>query len=334
MRYQAVGVGIMLLGVLLVPLTVGAPRALLEFEPKSHDFGEMFEGETNSTVFLIWCGEGCCSLTYSFTWSAPWIDVFPTSGMSVGEQDPITVTIDTTGLGLGTYAEDITINSDGGTGYFTVTVDVVGQTYPNLAYYPQSHHFGTIPEGTVAQTTFEIWNTGTGIVTYDLSWGAAWVTVDPVSGTSSGEHDTITVGIDTTGLITGETYQESIAIASNGGNKVFTVLATIGTLPCFEIGEVSGGLFHVNAEVLNTGTADAVGVNWSISVEGTGLVLLGKQSTGRLPGITIGSLRTISSGLILGLGDVTITVTAGIPGVGTATKDVPAKLFLFYIKML
>ena len=71
---------------------------------------------------------------------------------------------------------------------------------PGRAFGPVSHDFGDMYEGETGSTYFEIWNCGTGTLTYSLSESCSWVDVRPTSGSSTGEHDTITVDIDTTGL--------------------------------------------------------------------------------------------------------------------------------------
>ncbi len=310
------------------------PLGILEYEPKSHDFGDMFEGETNTTIFDIWTSGGCCELIYELTWNCPWVTVFPTSGVTNGEYDPITVTINTTGLDQGSYSCDIQITTNGGgNGIFNVTVNIISHTYPALAFYPQSHYFGIIMEGVTEETTFEIWNSGTGTVSYSLSWAESWVTVSPTSGTSTGEHDLITVTIDTTGLPLGSTQECYIDIESNVGTKQFVLWVVIGTTPKIEIENITGGLFRINTVITNTGTADATGIEWKISLSGNGLILLGKETTGKLPGLRIGEERTISSGVILGLGDVEITVSLQDPETLPIVEKTPAKLLLFYIKI-
>jgi hypothetical protein len=96
----------------------------LSISPSSHDFGDKCEGETDSTTFEIW-NSGTGTLTYSLSETCSWADVNPTSGSSTGEHDTITVDIDTTGLSEGSHTCDITINSNGGTGTFTVRVNIV-----------------------------------------------------------------------------------------------------------------------------------------------------------------------------------------------------------------
>ncbi|HHH79652.1 MAG TPA: carboxypeptidase regulatory-like domain-containing protein [Thermoplasmatales archaeon] len=58
---------------------------------------------------------------------------------------------------------------------------------------------------------------------YTLSESCDWVSVSPLSGNSSGEHDTITVSVDTTGLSEGTLYTCEIFISSNDGTGTFTV---------------------------------------------------------------------------------------------------------------
>jgi hypothetical protein len=97
---------------------------------------------------------------------------------------------------------------------------------PTLSFSPSSHDFGDKCEGETDNTTFELWNSGTDTLTYSLSKSCSWLEVNPTSGSSTGEHATITVDIDTTGLSEGS-YICNISISSNGGNGTFTVTVNI-----------------------------------------------------------------------------------------------------------
>ena len=70
---------------------------------------------------------------------------------------------------------------------------------------------------------------------------------------------------------------------------------------------ISGG-FGVKATISNIGTGDASDVQWSIDITG-GIVLKG-HAEGTIASLPAGSSTTVSSGLVLGIGPVTITVTA------------------------
>lgn len=98
---------------------------------------------------------------------------------------------------------------------------------PVLSYDPKFHDFEGMGKGQTDSTTFEIWNSGTGVLAYALNETCSWVTVSPTtSGTSTGEHDTITISVDTTNLSSG-IHICSINISSNGGNDIYTVTCDV-----------------------------------------------------------------------------------------------------------
>ncbi len=100
-------------------------------------------------------------------------------------------------------------------------------TVPIMSYDPASHDFGTMQPDQTDSTNFEIWNAGADTLTYTLSKTDDWLGVNPTSGQSTGEHDTITVSVDTTGLSMGS-YTGEVTITSNGGNGTYTVYLQIG----------------------------------------------------------------------------------------------------------
>ena len=132
---------------------------------------------------------------------------------------------------------DITFNpspSTTGAMYVTVTkqnyLPYRGETEARegtvLSYAPTSHNFGYKYEGENDSRTFEIWNAGTETLEYALIESCDWVIIDPPNGNSTGEHDTITIDIDTTGLSLGS-YSCDTSISSNGGDGTFRVTVTV-----------------------------------------------------------------------------------------------------------
>ncbi len=105
-----------------------------------------------------------------------------------------------------------------------INTSTIGTLVPDLAYFPMSHDFGNVIQGAVYQTTFDIWNAGTGTLTWSLGIVNPWLMPNPTSGSSTGEHDTVTVQINTSGLAAGS-YSGSIGISANdgGGMRYFTV---------------------------------------------------------------------------------------------------------------
>ena len=97
--------------------------------------------------------------------------------------------------------------------------------------------------------------------------------------------------------------------ACYAGTDDVVYFAPLGATPIITIDSISGGI-GVTAVIKNVGTADATGVDCSITVTGGILGLIDKQVT-TTENIVAGAEVTISSGMILGIGAVEITVTAG-----------------------
>ena len=95
-----------------------------------------------------------------------------------------------------------------------------------LSYSPKSHNFGDMEKGIVNSTTFEIWNSGCCTLSYEITENVDWVQVNPTSGNSIGEHDIITVSINTEELTIG-LHEYNISIQSSSGNGFFTIFVNI-----------------------------------------------------------------------------------------------------------
>jgi hypothetical protein len=119
---------------------------------------------------------------------------------------------------------------------------------PVLSFTPSSYNFGNVSQGATGSTNLEIWNSGTGTLTYSLSESSNWVSVTPTSGSSSGEHDTITVSINMTGLSPG-LYTCPISISSNGGSGTFTVEVTVIGQPPSEVLDQQQTQYNTNYAV-------------------------------------------------------------------------------------
>ena len=94
-------------------------------------------------------------------------------------------------------------------------------------------------------------------------------------------------------------------------------------MPIIEIGTISGGM-GISAEIKNTGSADANDVSYSISATGGILGKINKADSGTIT-VTNGGQEIISLPMIIGLGKVSITVTAG-----SASKTIDGTQILVY----
>jgi hypothetical protein len=132
---------------------------------------------------------------------------------------------------------------------------------------------------------------------------------------------------DDTGSVISEYGSSDIASAygfwaSNreGNNDIF--FEEVGQFAEVVIDEVAGG-FGIKVTLSNIGNADAIEIPWSIVIDGR--VFSGAEKSGTVT-LAPGASTTISTGLLLGFGPITITIT-----VGTATKTADAKLLLFFV---
>jgi len=135
-----------------------------------------------------------------------------------------------------------------GANHASTTVESSG----NLCFYPKSFNFGYLRPGEKATTQFEVWACCgcAGKIVYSVQENCSWVEVNPVSGSSHGEKDTITVSIDTTGLAEGS-YTCPIHIHSNNGEGVFTVKVSVANdfkPPSVKIVKPEKGWLYINDE--------------------------------------------------------------------------------------
>jgi hypothetical protein len=117
----------------------------LAYDPISHDFGFVEEGDTYQTEFFIW-NLGTGTLDWNLGIVNPWLSPNPTSGSSIVGKNEITVTIDTTGLAIGSYSGSISIfaNDGGGTRFYDV--DFYVDTPPDTPSIPSGETAGLIDE--------------------------------------------------------------------------------------------------------------------------------------------------------------------------------------------
>lgn len=185
--------------------------ARLSYSPSSHDFGDMRKGQTGSATFDIW-NSGTGTLTYSLSKTCNWVDVSATSGSSTGEHDVITVSIDTTGLPLGFHSCDVSITSNGGSGTFTIEVNVVG------------------PVVSIEDGSAEFCNTVVVPITItnvaNLSGVNIWLRYDnnvvEVKSVASGDLGSITINIDNDN---NTTYFYWFSTTSHSGSFVFAYIS-------------------------------------------------------------------------------------------------------------
>jgi len=148
---------------------------------------------------------------------------------------------------------------------------------------PPSHDFGTVLTGTILNWSFDITNSGIGVLSWTITPDPE-ISVSPLSGTTTTETDTIDVQIDTSDLIAcpQNPYSGTITINSNGGCNgpeskvgsinVTVVMEAVRELPDFAL--IDGDSFAVtinftapNDDFKSIGLVDDVPTGWVIQVD-------------------------------------------------------------------
>jgi hypothetical protein len=95
----------------------------------------------------------------------------------------------------------------------------------------------------------------------------------------------------------------------NADIDIFFGEAYVVSAPELEISSISGPI-GVKAAIKNIGDAAATNVQWTIEVTGGALGRIDKSATGTIASLAIGATGQASLGLIIGLGKITVTVSA------------------------
>ena len=189
---------------------------------------------SSQTIRLKNTGKG--TLSYTLTSDEAWLTVNPGSGTSSGEEKTHHVAIDTAGMGEGSYEGLITIADPKATNNpRTVKVSLnIGQDIaPEIAVSPDQLMFQAYVGRNPSPQNLSIRNSGGGTLNYTVTKNAAWLSLSPTSGTSTGQVNSHLVSVSVGGLSAG-VHQAVITVtdpkASNSPQQVGVTL-DISPLP-------------------------------------------------------------------------------------------------------
>ena len=235
-----------------VVMRVPLPPALL-VSPSSLDFGA-----STSTMNLNIINNGDGVLTWNVAADQGWLSTSPIAGETTTETDQVAIMVDRNNLEVGDYSGNITITTNGGNATIPITLNVVPG--PTLSVTSTALDFSA----SQSSMTFSITNVGTQTLQWNISADQDWISVSPISGSTTTEQDIVTVTVDQSGLAAGD-YSGSVTVTSNGGDQVVAVSMEI--LPPILV--VSSSLLDfgefttiLSFTISNEGTAP---LNWSIS---------------------------------------------------------------------
>jgi hypothetical protein len=240
--------------VVQINMTVEGP--VLVLSNNSLNFGTV----SDNLSFIVTNG-GIGTITYNVVYTAAWLTVNPTSGSATTETDVMTVSVDRAGLAYGNYFETITVTSNANSATIDVMMIIADPSNPQLSAYPSTIDFGT----NSTEETFSVSNSGSGMLTWNITDDKSWISVDPHSGTTETETDEITVNIDRLGQSPG-THTGVITISSDGGNQNISVSMTIPDEPSLSVAPTSLDFGSTETgmsfSVVNAGSGN---LEWSVS---------------------------------------------------------------------
>jgi len=131
---------------------------------------------------------------------------------------------------------------------------------PTISLSPTSLTPETDEGSSPSADSFTVQNTGTGTLDYSIADDENWLSVNPDSGTSTGEADTITVNYSTASLDPGE-YEATITVTDSGASnspQTVAVTLTVNAGGC-ENGDLDNGGFQDGLSPWVTfGTTDGI----------------------------------------------------------------------------
>ena len=199
----------------LTSYTLGDDDPEIGYDPTSFTFTATEGGPNPPSQILGISNDGGDTLNWTVSDDADggkdWLSLAPPSGTSTGETDDVTLSVDIGGMSAGSYSCTITIEDPGATNS--------PQTVPvSLTINPAG---GANPP----DQTLGIRNSGGGTLDWSVSDDADWLTLDPTSGSSTGETDDVTLSVDITGMSAGS-YSATLAGMSAGSySATITIVA-------------------------------------------------------------------------------------------------------------
>jgi hypothetical protein len=225
------------------------PPPEIDVSPQSLAFSAKQGAVSNpSSQTLRVRNTGQQSLNYTISDDANWLNVTPKSGSSTGGENTHSVSVNVKGLSEGTYKGKIIItdaNASNSPKNVEVTLSVSQKPPPVISVTPASLSFSGKQGGAnPASQSIRIKNSGEATLNYSITDDANWLSVNPASGSSTGQEMTHTVSVNIGGLGEGS-YNGIITITdSNANNSPQTVgvTLTVSKKPPPEIGVSSTSL--------------------------------------------------------------------------------------------
>jgi hypothetical protein len=224
-----------------VDVNVTVRRPVIELSSYSFEFTSGLGGPNPADQILTIRNSGAGALNWEIAEDCNWLSAEPNTGSSSGEANEVTLAVNTAGLAWGQYDCQLAVFGAGALNSprmvavaLTVRRPVIDLSALSLVFYADEG--GTNP----LDLMLTIRNGGAGTLNWDLSEDCGWLSVEPNTGSSTGEADDVNVGIDISGLTAG-IYNCALSVSDpNAENHPQTVAIKLYVL--------TTGQLHVPSE--------------------------------------------------------------------------------------
>lgn len=154
----------------------------------------------NQVISITNCGGGV--LNWSISYDCEWLEVEPTNGVSTGEPNEVTISVDISALGRGDYNCQLTIldpNAVNNPRMMSVNLHVFAPVIELSA--SEFEFFADMGGENPADQNFTISNSGGGTLNWQITESCDWLSVYPDSGNSAGEPNNVMLSVDISGLV-------------------------------------------------------------------------------------------------------------------------------------
>ena len=253
-----------------VIVEVGEPP-LLNLQP-----GQITLDENNLSLPMHITNDGGGELEWHAIPSVDWLIVSADSGTTTQTTEVMISVNPASELAPGTYGGIVDVFSNGGDDFVNVTYIVPEN--PTLSVAPQELDFGA----TESILNFEIYNVGSGTLTWTIDKVGTWFGVTQGAGETTTETDVIEVNVNRDALEPGD-YTGYAIVNSNGGVDTVKLIMKVMAEPQLAVSESDIDFSTTDNEktftVKNDGTGELI---WSAQVEYiTGANLNKKTTSGK-----------------------------------------------------
>jgi len=315
-----------------------AATPIISCSPTSFSFSATQGGSNPASQTLEIWNSGIDTIAWTLSDDAAWLSENATSGSSTNEHDTVAVSVNIAGMSAGDYSANITITAAGASNSpRTVPISLhISSPAPEMSFKPGRLSFTAVEGGpTHAVEMLEIWNSGVDTLDWSLSDDAAWLSEDPTSGSSIGEHDTVDVSVDIAGMSVGD-YSTNITITAEASNSPQVVPVSLHISPAapeisftpemLNFTAIEGGSTPPN-KTLTIWNSGIEMLNWFVSDDAEWLSQDPTSGNSTSPYDTT-SVTVLVNTAGMSAGDYSANITITAPGASNSPQTVPVSLHI------